>query len=321
VPTTVLRSVFVLAASVILVTSAAAQSVDLRWIPPTSSGVSGYNVYVAPSGSGPLVATPIDVGRPAVDATGVSTARITGIDRSRLLGIEMTSYDSLRRESARSNRVLLAPLGETLAAPIYTANFAGWSVGAHPIGFFDWGGRFQLGAVDGGRLAVVAPTTSGNTVSRYLATSSSGWGPYEISGRIYLPTGARVAGVAVRVGASDLSSGFLFGGDTRRVFALEQRGKSPLRCASSASTGVSVLLNRWFQFRLRYTNPSSRARLRAKVWREGEAEPIAWQADCWTDIPAASDSGVFAVYRDVAGLVNWDNLVVRPVTGTLDPIP
>jgi hypothetical protein len=321
VPKTVLRPLVVIASFVCFVTSAAAQDVTVRWIPPASAGVAGYNVYIAPATSGSLVATPIDVGRPTVDATGVASARITGVDRSRTLAIEMTSYDAARVQSARSNRVTLAALGETLGDPLVTADFTGRTPGTHALGFFDWGGTFLLARLSDGNIVDAAPTTWVSAVSRYLAGGSTGWGSYEISGRIYLGTSGARAGVAARVGASDLSSGFLLGSDSRGVFSLEQRGKSPLSCASSASTGVSAVAGLWFKFKLRYTNPSSRSRLRAKVWRATDAEPAAWQADCWTDVPPASDTGIFALYRDNGGTVFWDDLDVRPVTGTLAPIP
>jgi hypothetical protein len=321
VPTTLLRPLFALAFLVTVATSAAAQDVQLRWIPSTSVGVAGYNVYIAPPVSGPLPVTPINVGRPAVDASGVASAWITGLNRSQLLGVEMTSYDSASRESARSNRVILLPVGESLGAPIYSASFTGLATGAHPIGFIDTGGMFRVTRLSDQNPIVSAPTSWGNSVSRYLAGGSSGWGAYEISGRMYLTTGSRIAGVAARVTSANPFTGFLLGADSRGVFSIEQRGKLPLRCASSASTGVSALTGRWYRFKFRNTRPSGRARLRAKVWREGEAEPSAWLADCWTDTPVPLDSGVFALYRDTSGTVYWDDLEVRRVTGIIAPIP
>jgi hypothetical protein len=321
VPTTHLRPLFVIAFFFTLATSAAAQDVQLRWIPSTSAGVSGYNVYIAPPASGPLVGTPINVGRPAVDASGVASAWITGVNRSQLLGVEMTSYDSASRESARSNRVILVPLGESLSAPIFSANFTGIANGTHPVGFIDTGAAYRVTRLSDQNPIVSSPTTSGNAISRYFGNSSSTWGAYEISGRTYLTTGARIAGIAARVTSVSPFTGFLLGADSRGVFSLEQRGKLPLRCASSASTGVSALTGRWYRFKLRYTNPSARSRVRAKVWREGEAEPASWLADCWTDTPVPLDSGIFALYRDVSGTVYWDDLEVRRVTGVIAPTP
>ena len=320
-PKTVLRSLVVLCLFAPLASSAAAADVTLRWRPPASGGAVGYNVYIAPQTAGALVATPIDVGRPTADAAGVESARIVGVDLSKLLSVEMTSYDALRRESARSNRILLVPGGETLAAPIWSTDFQTVTLGTNPVGFFDSGGVFRVGPFSDGNRALRAPVTEGRMVSGYLGSSSATWDPYEIEGRLYSLSATLVGGVAVRVGAGDLSTSFLLGSDSRGVFALAQRGKPALRCAVSASTGVSMLAFRWFRFRLRYTEPSGRARLRAKVWLQTDPEPTAWQADCWTDVPPATDSGVFALYREGSGLVYWDDLVVRPVTGTFAPIP
>lgn len=320
-PKTVLHSLVALCLFAALAPPAAAENVTLRWRPPASGGAVGYNVYIAVPVTGPLAATPIDVGRPTANAAGIASALVVGVDRSKLLGVEMTSYDALRRESAHSNRILLVPGNETLAAPIATIDFQGGAPGAHPIGFLDWGADFHTSQFGDGNLALAAPITAGRMVSRYIARNSSSWEPYEIEGRLFSASATLVGGIAVRVGAADLGSGFLLGSDSRGVFALAQRGKPALRCATSASTGVSMVANRWFRFRLRYTEPSGRARVRAKVWLQSNPEPAAWQADCWTDVPPATDSGVFAVYREGSGFAYWDDLVVRPVTGTFTPIP
>jgi len=319
VPTTILRLLFVLVLSLTLAGVAAAQSIQLRWVPPTTPGVVGYNVYIAPTTTGPIATTPIDVGRPATDATGVVTATVTG-NRAVPLSIEMTSYDSLRRESARSNRVSLVPSGETLGAAVFSADFQTAAIGSSPSLFIDRNGDFVVVATGTNR-ALSAPTGTSSTSSRYLGSGSAGWTPYEISGRVFIPSTGRVAGLAVRVGLADLSRSFLFGGDSRGVFALEQRGYSPLRCASSSSTGVSVVGNVTYRLRLRFTKPGGRARLRAKAWRATDAEPSAWQSDCWTDVAIALDSGSFALYREGSGAATFDDLVVRPVLGTFDPIP
>ena len=78
---------------------------------------------------------------------------------------------------------------------------------------------------------------------------------------------------------------------------------------------------RWYRFRLRYTEPQHRARVRAKVWRQEIAEPSGWQVDCWTDALSAAPAGPFALYRDGWGGVYWDDLEVRPVRGWWSPPP
>jgi hypothetical protein len=133
--------------------------------------------------------------------------------------------------------------------------------------------------------------------------------------------GSLSVGVGVRVGANDLSSAFLLGGDTAGEFALDQVGKPELTCDGSPSTGVPILQNRWYRFRLRYTAPGGVARLRAKAWRSGDLEPSQWQADCSTDVPPPTDSRAFAFYHAGFGIAYWDDVFVRPMTGTVAAIP
>jgi hypothetical protein len=306
--------------------TASAQDVELAWIPPAGSLVAGYNVYIASSGSGPIVATPIDVGRPPVDELGIARARIRGIAPSGLR-IEMTSYDASRRESARSNRVFLMRRSEYVDEPIWAADFTGLAPGAHPAGFVDSGASFAVAEHPTGNRVLALGGAEGFPVSRYTGSESVRWEPYELSGRIFFQPGSRTGGVAVRVplagrsGADPLGSGFSLAGDSTGVFVVRAHGGDELECANSTSTGVSALATRWFRFRLRYTEPNQRSRVRARVWRDGSAEPAEWQVDCWTDALPAADSGVFALHRDGSGAVFWDDLQVRPVRGWWEQIP
>lgn len=303
---------------------ASAQDIELAWIPPTTnSSVAGYNVYVSSTIIGPIVATPIDVGRPQVDGAGIARARIPATPAP-TLRIEMTSYDSSRRESARSNRVTLVRGPEFLEAPIWSTNFSSFALGVRPPGF--GGASFAVTEYPTGNRVLGVAGADGYPISRYTGGSSLVWEPHEISGRMFLQLGSRVAGVAVRVGllgrnGDPFNGGFRIGSDGTGVFALQSNGGVPLTCANSTSTGVSALVLRWYHFRVRYTEPDERARVRAKVWMAGTAEPAAWQVDCWTNDLPSSESGVFALYRDGWGAVYWDDLQVRTVGGWFDRIP
>ncbi len=300
---------------------AAAQDVELAWLPPAAGAVAGYNVYVAPASGGPVVAAPIDVGRPTVDGAGIARARIS-VEPSMSLNIEMTSYDSSRRESARSNRVTLTRRSEYTEAPIWSTNFSSAPIGAIAPGFI--GSGFAVTQFPAGNRVLGVPNATGFPVARFL--SSGGWKPYELSGRMYMQPGSRRAGVAVRValagrGGDPFGAGFRLGGDATGAFSVQPNAGLSLACASSESTGVPALALRWFRFRVRYTEPDDRSRVRAKVWPDGTAEPSSWQVDCWTaDLPAV-DSGVFALYRDGSGAVYWDDLVVQTVGGWWASIP
>jgi hypothetical protein len=308
---------------------ASAQDIEVSFIPPAGQLVAGYNVYIAPSVSGSLVATPIDVGKPQVDAQGVARATITGIAPA-TLAIEMTSYDSSRRESARSNRVTLTRPSEYLAPPLYLTTFQTMAIGSHPASFADKGAIFSIADYPAGNRVLAAPATDGVLVSRYTGVggAAAAWEPYELYGRMFfLAGGSRRGGVAARVKLSTRASegafgaGFVLASDSTGVFTLQPGAATPLDCANSNSTGVYAYASRWYRFRLRYTEPNSRSRVRAKVWQDGTTEPSAWQVDCWTETLPAVYSGIFALYRDGWGGVYWDDLSVRPVRGWWDQIP
>ncbi len=280
--------------------------------------MAGYRVYVGPDQSGPIVGTPIDLGKPT-PVSGLDSATIT-LDRTVTWVAEMTAY-STAGESPRSNRVTIPALVETLGAPLYEADFTRFAAGTLPPGYMDATGTFTVAASGDGNRAFASKYSSITAAARYIGSSSSSWTAYEISGRMMLALGSSPAGVAVRVPSSSFTEYYALGVDSRGAFALSQAGKAGLACASSASTGVSPATSRWYQFKLRFTNPSGRARLRAKVWQSGYAEPASWQADCWTDVTLTLGSGSFALYHGSNRIAYWDDLVVRPVTGTLAPIP
>ena len=300
-----------------------AQDVEVAWIPPTQGAVSGYNVYVAPLVAGPLIASPIDVGRPSVDGAGISRARVSVAQAPNLM-IEMTSYDSSGRESARSNRVTLARGSEALEAPIWSTNFSSAALGSR-AGFV--GTAFAVTEHPAGNRVLGVSETSGFPVARFTGGgTSSAWQPYELSGRMFMRPGSRRAGVAVRVGllarsGDPFGGGFRLGGDASSVFSVQANDGATLSCARSPSTGVSAVALRWYRFKLRYTEPDDRPRVRAKVWADGTAEPSGWQADCSTNALPATDSGVFALYKDGVGAVYWDDLAVAPVGGWWSAAP
>jgi len=319
----------------------AAQDLELSWIPPVGSAVTGYYVFVAPIGPGPLVATPIDVGRPDPDQDGIVRVRIPDVPATGLR-IEVSSYDADRNESARSNRVMLIRRSEYLEEPVWSTDYQSLPVGEAVFGFVDSGDLFTVLPQSASNLALHAPLTPGSLVSRLVESLSSLDGgslleSYEVAGRMYLLPGTRNAGVGVTLpaaapwipgsielvpgGLDELYAGFVLGPDATGVFRVQQRAAIPLSCAGSSSTGITAMAYRWYRFRLRYTEPQRRARVRAKVWREGLAEPASFAVDCWTDVLEASPTGVFAFYREGWGGVYWDDLELRPVRGWWQPPP
>lgn len=319
-----LRSLCLLVVLAFIPGDVVARGVRVSWYPSASATVVGYKVYVGRAGAGPLDARPIDVGRPPLDAQGVARVVFTELDLTApRLAIEMTAYDASGRESARSNRVTLPGDGETTGTPLWSSDFGNQSLGSSPPGFFDYGGDFSVDEFYGGGPALASPEVSTGrlSASSFLGSASRSWGPHEIEGRLLTLVGGTVAGIAARVAYGDLRSAFLLGAGSDGVFVLDQVGKPGLTCEDGDSTDVQLVRFQWNRFRLRYTDPGGRVRLRAKVWNSRDLEPSSWQADCWTSQPDPHDSSVFALFHTGSGVTFWDDLVVRPITGGVTDTP
>jgi len=302
-------------------------AVLLRFYPPPSGVVAGYRVYATFQTTGAITSAPIDAGARAPDATGIASYSLGGLDPARAYSVELTAYDSRGVESARSNRITIAPRLETLGGVLWSSNFGQFAPGVHPPGFVDQiedvrtatGSDLFAVAYLGGNAAFGTTADSGMVSSRYLGSGAPGWGSYEIFGRVWTSGIAGGAGIDAR--STDGGRYFGLGQVPGGAWRIRASDEPALTCRSSGSTGVTQPPGTWYFVRFRVTRASGLTRLRAKVWPSGAGEPAAWQADCWTTLAADADSGAFALRRNGAGGAYFDDLAVTEVIGTLDPIP
>lgn len=307
---------------------ARADAVLVRFYPPAQGAVAGYKVYAAFETTGTITSAPIDAGaRPPTG--GIANYSLAGLDPSRSYSVELTAYDSRGVESRRSNRVTIAPRIETLGTALWQNSFTAYAPAVHVPGFADSRGDsrtttgtdlFSVGYFGANDPAYGTFATPGAVASTYTGPESAGWGSYEIAGRVWATSGA-AAGVAARATRSDASRQYFRLSQTATgEWTLGARNEPALTC-SRAIVGSAVVASHWYSFRFRVTRAAGKTRLRAKLWRFPGAQPVAWQADCWTTTAGSADSGAFALLRDGAGQIFFDDLSVRPVVGTLDPIP
>jgi len=315
--------------SLMLAVDARADAVLIRFRPPTGA-VAGYKVYSAFETTAPIASAPIDAGARAPDSTGVASYSLANLDPSRSYSVEMTAYDARGVESARSNRITLAPRSESLGAPLWQSDFAAYAPGVHVPGFVDMAGDartasgtdlFKIGYFGDGNSAFGTGEWAGAVSSRYIGSGSSSWGSYELSGRAWSVTAFGQLGIAAHSTGVDGARYFALSEDASGGWRLSGRNEPALTCARGPATGVTAMGSRWYLFKLRTTRAAGLTRVRAKVWRADANEPSAWQADCWTTLAASTDSGAFSLMRAGAGLAYFDDIAVRPVQGTLDPIP
>jgi hypothetical protein len=309
-----------------LPTETRADAVLLRYRPSPQTSVRGYKLYLAAQATGAITSAAVDIGAPAPDSTGIASYSIANLDPARAYSVELTAYDASGAESARSNRLTLAPRLETLGSPLWQSNFDQYAPGVHVPGFTDLAGDsvttsgtniFSVAYRSDGSRSYWSGSDPGAVASQYTGAEAAGWGSYEISGR--LRADSWIAGAAI--GARMISMHrFELGQDSGGAWTLRGLSEPALTCALGPALGVTPVASYWYSFKYRVTRAAGLTRLRAKVWLQTATEP-AWQADCWTTLAVNPDSGSFILLRGGTGSVYFDDLVVTSVGGTLDPIP
>jgi len=131
----------------------------------------------------------------------------------------------------------------------------------------------------GNTMLAVGPS-KGNSFAHYLPEDWTAWGEYEFSGRLRYTDPA--GGIGVIWG-----SRFPLGEDyfyrLRRykdapVWEFSPRGAKVT--AGTTSTSLQLQPNTWYRFRIRWEVEDDQARIRARIWQEGEPEPTEWPVDC-----------------------------------------
>lgn len=76
-------------------------------------------------------------------------------------------------------------------------------------------------------------------------------------------------------------------------------------------TEVSPEAGTWYGFRVQVENVGDRTRIRANVWRDGDAEPAKWQVDCFDAGRLRNREGSVGVWACSEGEKYFDDLIVR----------
>lgn len=314
--------------SLALASDARADAVLVQFRPPTTGVVAGYKVYFAFETTGAIGGTPINIGQRNPNTAGIANYLLDNLDPTRAYSVELTAYDSRGVESRRSNRIRIAARTETLGTPLWEQNFDTFAPGVHPVGFVDLRGDtrsstnlFDVRHFNPGSPAFGTDEVSGSVATVYTGGNASSWGSYEITGRVWTSTSTAEAGIAARATNAYFSRYYELVQNTSGTWMLRGRNENALTCAGTVNTFVTQVPGTWYYFRYRITQIGGRTRLRARVWRSGSAAPGNWQVDCWTTLSASADSGVFGLRRGRTGNVYFDDLAVKPVVGTLDPMP
>ncbi len=312
---------------------AQARTETLRWSHPTPADVDGFRVhYGTSSGSYP---TTIEVGRPGDDGQGNFSYPIQVADDATVY-VVTTAFGAGFLDSDFSNeKVLPAPSGSPPPPPpagaIWSDDFQTSATGTNIPGWIDTGADnslsendalFAIADVQGNRVISTSSTLT-NIHSHFVASSSNAWANYEFSGRLQITDPAGGIGVTAYSKYTQSDVYYRLRHFGTGAFEISPHGAS-VTC-SQPSTGVVPSANTWYRFRLEVGDAIGANSVRARVWRDGTAEPTTWQATCLDASSTRPTTGRVGLWSMGTGTKRFDDLAVRPIggggTGSLPPVP
>lgn len=220
-----------LAAAGILLGAAPALGFDARVTWQSVQGAAGYRLYVRQLGQ--AYGSGVNVGSPAADAGGVIRYVTTGVPIGLINFFAVTAYDSLGRESSRSNEFSLLVGASVTASRTATASRT----------------QTSSGAATPTRTGTPLPSGSAAASATPTATSMPG-SPVAVSGEIrYYADGGPVPDVSLslqgplgeRAALSDAEGEFGFAAVSAGIWQLAPRKEGDANNAVSALDAAYVL--------------------------------------------------------------------------------
>ena len=301
--------------------AAHARSETIRWSQSQPGLIASFQIrWGEASGSYPNV---VEVGLPVPDSSGVYSHTLEVPEGA--VYVVARSRDLAGYYSTFSNEKVLSSSSQPPPPPPpdpgdgWSADFEGVSIGSVVPGWLDTGAKNSLvqddslfGVMDVGGNRVFG-TSSGKLNIHSHTGAAVGWSNYELSGRM------RVENASGSVGVTAYSAYpsedvyyklFRIGDQPDAAFWIV--GHPDIAC-DSEHTGVTPVAGAWYRFRFEVSSNSTANRIRARVWRQGNAEPSFWQATCLDDSPGRPTSGTVGVWSRGSGEKYWDDLAIVPV--------
>lgn len=210
-------------------------------------------------------------------------------------------------------------------APLYVDGFEDHVVGEVPDGWTQAGTggvaapaqpAFMIGRVPNNARALYTSDPTKDLTAYVDVMGASQWSDYEVTGRMataYLETELGLL-VYDHLHEGGGAIGLIYG-SPGWSFDVRLLGGVGGACQGVSDTGVQPMRSDWQHFRVRTTTEGQSVRVQARLWREGEAEPATWQADCVAAAGAAPTAGTVGVWSSGFWGKYWDDIEVRPVTG------
>jgi hypothetical protein len=317
--------------------AAEARVVGLRWSHPDAADVDGFRVHYGTSPGSYTVTR--DVGRPAPSG-GVFSYGLTVADDATVY-VAITAYGSGFTTSHPSNEKRFAatttpppppPPTEPSPFPVPSGSTTSWSqdfqssaIGSYVPGWRDTGDDNSLGerdslfgVIDLNGTRVFATSSELVNIHSHLASSGADlWSSYGFQGRMRISDPSGGIGVTVYSQYPRADVYYRLRRYDSRPFEVSPHGTSA--SCSPADTGVVPAAGAWYRFRFEVVSSSSSNTIRAKVWREGTAEPGSWQTSCTDSSSGRPTRGTVGVWSMRDGQKLWDDLTVYRLGGSSPP--
>jgi len=183
-----------------------------------------------------------------------------------------------------------------------------WKDTGHNNSFDEEPGLFDTRAI-GDTMAFGTDSGDTNIHSHYVGDGSLNWTNYTYTGRIY------ISDEGSGVGVTFLSR---FPEDRDHYYRLRRYAQKPRFYISPHGTsvegetdsGVIPEPGSWYRFHIEVSDTGTQTNIRAKVWKEGEEEPEAFQIDAYDDSGTRLTSGTIGVWTMGGGSKLYDDLSV-----------
>jgi hypothetical protein len=205
------------------------------------------------------------------------------------------------------------------AALAYSEGFEAYNDGDDPVDWLDTAANnnmsqdnslFQVVDVGGEKVLGTASTLT-NIHSYYTGSGSTVFSNYEYTGRMMMTESSGGIGVTLLSQYPVRDAYYRLRRYKSNSFHISPHGTSIF---GVTDTGVVPIANNWYRFRVRVQDTGIRMEILAKVWLDGDVEPIDWQVNAYDDTDNRLTSGTFGVWSYLIGSKYWDDLMVIPLS-------
>ena len=207
--------------------------------------------------------------------------------------------------------------GETPSI-LLSDNFELYGAGEDPVDWKDTGKNNSFNEdpalfetkVLGNTIAFGTNSRNSNIHSHYNGEGAVTWTNYIYTGRMYITNSRGGIGVTFLSQYPDEDDVYYRLRRYKRKpnFYLAPHGTS---VKGDTKTDVNPQTNKWYRFRIEVEDTATRTNIRAKVWKEGDAEPEGFQIDAYDDSSSRITSGTVGVWTMSRGVKLFDDLEVE----------